>query len=142
MLAPPTGAPLARGATTLKPPQRMSILGEYAASISLSIIAIAVPALAASRFGVFRAPPHPRRIPSGQTAWYLVLVLGISIICFLSVQVLYFAVKQALTGNFTTPQALEKSLTVKDWAFLATVPQICAFLVLLIGDWAVGGPPL
>ena len=117
----------------------MSILAHYAIAILLSVAALAIPALVAWLTGAFRAPAHPRRIPFGPAAWYLALVLGISLFCFLTVQVLFVAGKQVISGTAATSQSVEKSLTTKDWAFLVTVPQICAFLVLLAGDYAVGG---
>ncbi len=117
----------------------MSILAHYAIAILLSVAALAIPALVAWLTGAFRSPAHPRRIPSGPAAWYLALVLGISLFCFLTVQVLYVAGKQAISGTASSSQSVEKNFTANDWAFLATVPQICAFLVLLAGDYAVGG---
>jgi membrane protease YdiL (CAAX protease family) len=119
----------------------MSILGDYAAPILLASIAVAVPALVAWLVGAFRPSAHPRPIPTGPKAWYLAFVLVISLFFYLTVQVFYFGAKQAL-GSTATSRPLAEDLTVKDWAFLATVPPICALLALLAGDWAVGGRAL
>src|SRR2546421_3116867 len=120
----------------------MSILGEYAGSILLAFIAVAVPALVGWLIGAFRAPAQPRRIPSGPTVWYLAFAMIISLFCYLGAQVLYFAARQAITGPMASSRPLQDELTVNDWAFLATIPPICAFLALLAGDWAVGGRTL
>lgn len=140
----------------LRPPQRrlnlgpvpgMSILGDTANAIFL-IVVIAM--LGVSGFlmratGVMkmRSLGENRRIPAGQPAWYLAVVLCVAVTIWLAIPMVFGAIitlRHMQSGSTTQPSMMDFS--PKEWAFLATVPPVAGLIALVAGDIAVGGSGL
>jgi membrane protease YdiL (CAAX protease family) len=78
----------------------------------------------------------PDRVPSTVSAWPLVAVLGVGLLCWYVIPVTYFSIQQARLMARHGPEARidPAHLSVSDLAFLATVPPVCGMVALLVGD--------
>lgn len=125
----------------------MSILGDTANAVLL-IVLIALLGLSgflmrATGAMKMRSLGENRRIPAGQPAWYLAVVLCVAVTIWLAIPMVFGAVvtlRHLQAGSTTQPSMMDFS--PKEWAFLATVPPVAGLIALVAGDIAVGGSGL
>lgn len=125
----------------------MSILGDTANAVFLLVI---IALLGLSGFLMrttgamkMRSLGENRRIPAGQPAWYLAVVLCVAVTIWLAIPMVFGAVvtlRHLQAGSTTQPSMMDFS--PKEWAFLATVPPVAGLIALVAGDIAVGGSGL
>ncbi len=96
--------------------------------------------------GVFaaRSVERPLDIEPGRDARALLLVIFAGATAWILTQMFYGTVRQTMLARTHGAgyHFAEKNFAPADWAFLATVPAVAGFIVLLAGDFGVGGPTM
>ena len=102
-------------------------------------LAIALGTAVALRLWRPARTPFPERLGRGVSVWPLVGVMGIGLFCWWTASSAFLTYKQAeLVARMGPGAHLELSmLSPRDMAFLATVPPLVAFILLLAADAAL-----
>lgn len=108
--------------------------------ILLALACVAVAGAAWTGAFAARSVERPLNVNPGSNARALLLVIFAGATAWILTQILYGTTRQAMLtrAHGAGVRFTDKNFAPGDWAFLATVPAIAGFIVLLAGDLAVG----